>query len=222
MNLILSIIYLLITFTITILVFKYTGKYGLFIWMMLSVVICNIQTLKISEILGLVTSLGNISYGAIFLCSDLLSEYYGERECRKGIIISFLGMIAFTILMTIFIKYIPSASDTSQEALTAIFSYMPRITIASLSAYLISQFMDAKIYTIMKEKTNKVYISNNVSTFVSQIFDTIIFVSISFAGVMNTNEILELIVTMLVIKWIIGLLDTPFMLISKKLKVKEL
>lgn len=218
-NFIISIIYLLFSFSFTLFCYKKFGKYGLFIWMMLSVIICNIQTVKLSEICGFVTSLGNISYGAVFLTSDILSENYGKDECMKAIWFSFMGMLVFTILMSLFLLYIPSSSDTSQQAFMTIFSYLPRITIASMISYLVSQMLDTHLYQFFKCKFNKIWISNNASTLISQLVDTILFTMISFLGVLSFFELVELMLTMLLFKWIIAIIDTPFMMLASKMKV---
>ena len=84
-NLLLSIVYLLFTFSLTFICYKKLGKVGLYLWICISIIICNIQTIKISEFLGLSTSLGNISYGSIFLATDILSEKYGEKAAKKAI-----------------------------------------------------------------------------------------------------------------------------------------
>ena len=223
MNILISILYLIISFTITLLCYKKYGKFGLYIWMCILVVISNIQTIKISEIFGLTISLGNISYGSLFLTTDILSEKYGKKSTNNAIELSFITMIIFTILMTLFLKYEPSRLDFSQDALLVIFNYMPRITIGSLLAYIISQKCDTYIYIKLKEKYNKVWISNNGSTFISQIVDTFVFVIVSFLGIMNQAEIIQLILTMLIFKWIIALLDTSFMILATKIEnVKEL
>ena len=73
-----------------------------------------------------------------------------------------------------------------------------------------------------KKKYNKVWISNNVSTFISQTIDTLFFVLLSFIGIMNTTDIIQMIITMLLFKWGIALLDTPFMLLTTKIKNNEL
>ena len=51
-NIFISTIYLLLTFALTILCFKKYGKYGLYIWMCVLVIISNIQTIKIAEDAG--------------------------------------------------------------------------------------------------------------------------------------------------------------------------
>ena len=217
-NIIISAIYLILSFAITIFCYKKYGKYGLYIWMSVLVIICNIQTTKISEIFGLTISLGNISYGALFLTTDILTEKYGKNSTYNATKISFMTMAIFALLMYIFLQYKPSKIDFSQDALVTIFSYVPRVTAGSLLAYYISQRCDAFLYSKLKAKYNKVWISNNVSTMISQIVDTLIFVTIAFVGIMNYTEIIDLIITMILFKWIIALLDTPFMILVTKIK----
>jgi hypothetical protein len=190
--------------------------------MCVSVIICNIQTIKLSEIFGFTVSLGNISYGSIFLCTDILSEKYGKEAANKATKLSFLTMIIFTILMQIFLQYTPSQTDYSEASLKVIFGSLSRITVGSLLAYYTSQMCDAFIYSMLKKKYNKVWISNNLSTIISQVIDTFIFVIISFYKTMNTSNLINLIITMIIFKWIIAILDTPFMLLVNKIKNKEL
>lgn len=221
-NIFISIIYLILSFAITILCFKKYGKYGLYIWMCVSVIISNIQTIKIAEIFGMTISLGNISYGALFLTTDILSEKYGKKTTNNATELSFIVMIVFAILMTIFLQYKPSDIDSSQNSLLVVFGYIPRITVASLIAFYVSQRCDAYLYNKLKIKYNKIWISNNVSTIVSQTVDTLLFVLVSFIGVMNLENMFQLIITMILFKWAIALLDTPFMVLTTRIKNNEL
>lgn len=218
MNLIYAAIYLAITFTLTILCYKKYGKNGLYIWICFNIIISNIQTIKISEFFNFTTSLGNISYASIFLATDILNEKYGLEANKKGVKLSFILMIVFTILMTLFLKFEPSNIDTSQKNLEVIFGYIPRITLASLTAYLISQTFDAYTYSYLKRKFNKLWLSNNGSTIMSQTLDTFIFTTLAFIGTMSINDMLEICITMLIFKYIIAFLDTPFMYIVNNIK----
>ena len=218
LNLLISIIYLLCTFTITCLCYKKYGRIGLFVWMCVSTIICNIQTVKLIDLFGLTTCLGNISYGAIFLTNDILSEMYGEKEARKAIILSFFTLIIFTVSMISCLKYVPSVADTANDSLKVVFSFLPRFTIASLINCILSQLIDARMYKILKKKFNKIWISNNGSTIISQITDTLIFIVISFAGTVPFVDLLEMMVTTLLFKVIIAFLDTPFLYCASKIK----
>ena len=84
--------------------------------MSVSVIISNIETIKLIDFYGITVSLGNISYGSIFLITDILSEKYGKKSCKKAIRFSFLMMIIFTISMKLFLSYTPSSIDNSNKA----------------------------------------------------------------------------------------------------------
>lgn len=220
-NLIISVVYLLLTFSLTVLIYKKFGRAGLYIFMSVSVIISNIETIKLIDFYGITVSLGNISYGSIFLITDILSEKYGKDACKKAIRFSFLMMIIFTISMKLFLSYTPSSIDNSNEAFLTIFNYMPRITVASFLAYYISGSCDAYLYSYLKNKYNKIFISNNLSTFMSQVVDTFIFCTISFFNTMPVKDLLLLGLSMLIFKWLIALLDTPFMYLANSIKKIE-
>ena len=69
-----------------------------------------------------------------------LSRYKIDPWIPSSVWIGFFTLIAATIIMQICIKFVPHSSDFSHGALKTIFSMLPRITIASLTAYIFSQF----------------------------------------------------------------------------------
>lgn len=220
-NILLSIFYLLITFSITILVYKIWGKEGLFIWICISIILTNIQSVKYVEIFGLTTCLGNVAYSNIFLATDILNEFESKKDANKSVVYGFFAMISFTVLMCIALLFEPSNLDTTQDSLINIFTFIPRITLASIVAYLISQFLDVYIFAKLKQKYHKLWLSNNVSTMISQIFDTIVFVLIAFIGTMPFKELVIMAGTMYLIKFIIAISDTGFIYIAKYIKKKK-
>ena len=223
MDLVLTIGYLILTFIVTLLCYKFFGRYGLIIWICTCIIMCNIQTMKIGEFLGLTLSLGNILYGAIFLSTDILNHKYGKAWAIKSTHLSFIVMVAFCIFMYLFLQFEPSSLDTTQSALETIFSYVPRITFASLLAYYIGQTCDIHIFQFLQRKFNKLWLSNTASTSIGQTVDTLIFVTIAFAGLLPGIEIFEIIVTMIIVKLLIAICDTPFIYIADRIKsVREI
>ncbi len=61
-------------------------------------------------------------------------------------------MIFMTVIMQIAIQFHPSADDFAQKSLQTIFGIMPRIALASLTAFLISEFHDIWAYNFWKNK----------------------------------------------------------------------
>ena len=61
----------------------------MYAWIALATVIANIEVVKCVDIFGMPLTLGNITYGSIFLATDILSEKYGIKSAKKGIFIGF-------------------------------------------------------------------------------------------------------------------------------------
>jgi len=206
-----------IDLSLVILAFKLFGKTGLYITIAMSIILANIQVIKIIEIFGITITLGNILYGSIFLSTDLLSEFYGKKAARKGVWIGFFVIIVAMIYMQISLMFKPSPDDFIQPHMEAIFSFFPRIILASMVAYLISQMHDVWAYHFWKKKTKGKYlwVRNNASTLISQLIDSVIFCAIAFLGVFPMPVFWQILITTYIFKLIVGVVDTPFIYFAK-------
>jgi len=131
---------------------------------------------------------GAIVYPVTFLLTDILGENYSKKEVLRVV----LWGIVIAVIPTILI------ADW-------------RIALASISAFMISQTLDVNIFHIIKKKAEKLWwLRNNVSTIISQAFDTIIFFTVAFAWVLPATVIVKLILGDYMVKIVMALLDTPF------------
>ncbi len=220
-NEILWVIFALVNFTLFLLVYKFFGKLGIFIWIVAATILANIQVTKMVVLFGFDANLGNILYGTIFLGTDVLNELFGKKEAKKAVFMGFSVMIITIITMTIALQFIPHPEDFANDSLTVIFGYLPRLLLASLTAFLISQFIDVNIFDKIKERLpeNKfLWIRNNLSTMISQFIDTIIFVPIAFLGEVSAETLIGLLISTYVIKLIVAAMDTPFIYLIKKIE----
>ena len=211
----------------TLIAFK-LGKIWIYAFIASCVILANIFVNKQITLLGLNATGGNVVYGAIFLATDLLSEHYGKREARKGVFIGFFVSL-FYLSMTQMILLFKKNSDDwgASESMEIIFSTSPSIVFASLIAYLISQLNDIWIFHYIKNKTNGkfLWLRNNISTYSSQLIDSIIFSFLAFyifPFVFNTeslplNAIIQIVITTYLMKLIVAAIDTPFIYLSKKI-----
>ncbi|HEQ98056.1 MAG TPA: VUT family protein [candidate division Zixibacteria bacterium] len=219
-NEILWFIFLIFDLSAVILMFKLWGKHGLYAMIASSVIICNIQVIAIVKMFGLVATLGNIVYASIFLSTDILSECYGKKEARRGVWIGFFCLFWAMIAMQFAIRFVPDASDFIMPHLKQVFSLLPRVSAASLAAYLISQHHDIWAFHLLKKKTEGRYLwlRNNLSTAVSQLIDSLVFTLGAFWGVYGYEVLIQIIVTTYLFKIIVAALDTPFIYLARKLK----
>ncbi|MDI3472821.1 MAG: queuosine precursor transporter [Thermotogaceae bacterium] len=221
-NELLWFLFMLIDFSIALIMFKLFKKEGLYSLIVISIIVCNIQVTKTVNIFGLTATLGNILYGSIFFATDLLGEIYGKSEARKGVFIGFAALISMTIYMQFAIMFKPDSSDFANEHLRVIFSMMPRISVASLSAYLLSQLHDVWAFHFWKERTGgkHLWLRNNFSTMMSQLIDSVVFCSIAFIGVFDFSVWWQILLTTYLFKLIVAAIDTPFIYIGRTLALR--
>lgn len=228
-NEILWLAMLLANFLLIILAYKLFGKWGLIMWIPISVIVANIQVIQTVELFGLVATLGNIVYASSFLVTDILSENYGKKEAKKAVWIGFFSLISMTLLMNLALVFQPLAGDefaaTTHDATSTIFKLMPRIALASLTAYLFSQRHDVWAYHFWKKRFSKdsqIWLRNNLSTMVSQLIDSSVFVLIAFYGVFETDILIEIFITTYILKWVVAAADTPFIYWAKRIFKKDI
>ena len=209
----------------SILVFlKLFGHVGLYIYSALAIIIGNIQVLKTVDFFYSPepVALGTVLFASTFLCTDILSEHFGKEKAKKNVLISFLGFLFMTIIMLITIGFKPSSNDWAQGSLANIFTPMSRFFIASMIAYLISQYFDVWIYSVIKGLTKNrfLWLRNNLSTILSSLLDNTVFSLLAWI-ILNPdpetlyNVIMIYVFGTYILRILIAFIDTPFMYFSK-------
>ncbi|HLB57880.1 MAG TPA: queuosine precursor transporter [Gammaproteobacteria bacterium] len=204
----------LVALSVVLICFRF-GKSWLMAYVAVSVVMMNIFVMKQVNLFGLEATLGNVLYATIFFTSDLLSEHYGRREAYKAIRIGFFVALFSMVMSQFAMRYIPSEHDFAQGSFETLFTLAPRIVLASLFTYLITQHLDIWIYHQIKKRTGESYLwlRNNVSNLVSQFLDSFLFTYIAFYG--HFQALPEIALFTFFIKMIVAILDTPFIYLSK-------
>lgn len=224
MNELYWLVMLALNFLLIMLALRLWGKMGLYIWVPISVILANIQVTKNVMLFGMEATLGNIVYATGFLATDILSELYGKRESAKAVAIGFFSLLAMTIIMQVALLFEPAASDIAHPSLSLVFGLMPRIALGSLIAYVISNLHDIWAFDYWKRKKpgrNTLWLRNNLSTFVSQLIDTLVFTLIAFLGVYPKSVLIQIIISTYLLKWVVAMLDTPFMYLARSWNEKQ-
>ena len=223
MNELLWIAFALVDLCMVLVVFRLFGRVGLFGLLVFNLLLCNIQVLKTVELFGLTTTLGNVLYASVFLATDLLSEFYGKKEAKKGVLLGFVALVMMVGYMQIALYFQPAVDDFAQPHLSALFGFMPRIALASMVAYLVSQMHDVWAFHAIRERTGGrlLWLRNNASTMTSQMLDSAIFCTIAFWGLFPVSVFLEILLSTYVIKIVVAGLDTPFIYMAKRIFSKR-
>ena len=214
---------MILCYLAVLLIYKLFGRKGLFAWVAMSIILANIQVMKTIQIFGLVTAEGNIVYSSIFFVSDILNEVYGKKEARKAVYVGFFVLVMTTVIMQVTLMFIPDSSDTMAPHLTAIFGFMPRIALASLTAYICSQMYDVWMYAFIKKYHGRklLWLRSNVSVIFSQLIDNTMFTIIAFYGIFSWDIILQIYATSLMLKIVVSFVDTPFLYVARNIKPED-
>lgn len=228
-NELLLIITLIVEYSAVVLMYKFLGKDGLYLWTVLATITANIEVLILVKAFGMEMTLGNVLFATTFLVTDIASEIFGKNGANKAVKIGIATSISFVIISASWLWYSPSANDFASPAIRTIFSNTPRLMIASLAVYVIVQFFDVWLYHKWWSFTNKkfgdkerfLWLRNNGSTLISQFANSVLYTIFAFAGVYDTKTVIALIFSTYIIYIVTSLCDTPFVYICRSIAKKR-
>lgn len=179
---------------------------------------------RLIHIFGLDTDAGTLIFPFTFLLSDLITEVYGYKQARRAIWAGFLFNALFICYGQIVI-HLPSPNYPTNNALfDQILSLNYRIIIASAISYFCSEPLNSLTIAKLKIKMRGrlVGIRFILSTFIASGFDSLIFGTIAFYGMISSTNLISLILTMWLIKVAIETIGLPVSVhLAKKLKHLE-
>lgn len=170
---------------------------------------------KLIQVGPFVMSIGILPWPVVFLTTDLINEYFGEKGVKK---LSFITacLIAYAFLILFMAIVIPAAkgiSPVNDEQFTAVFGQSMWIIVGSLIAFMASQLIDVWIFWFFKRRTGerKIWLRTTGSTVVSQLFDSFIVLGVAFwlPGKINFDTFLSSALIGYTFKLSIAILLTP-------------
>ncbi len=218
---------------------KFFGKTGIYVYVALAIILANIQVLKVIEFpfFPEPMALGTILFISVFLCTDILNEYFDKKSATKCIYLGISAYLFSTIIMfmTISLKPIdPSLNESwawsydMHQAIQTIFLPQFPIIVASIFAFFISQKIDIFIFSYLKNKNNsKLWFRNNISTIFSQFIDNIIFSLLAFNFLSsNPVPVIDLIISygigIYLIRIALSIFDTFFIYLARNFLPKNI
>ncbi len=175
----LSLISFAVGVTTMLLMMRIFGLVGLYVYSSAATITANIQVLKLMTFstLSEPVALGTATFSTIFLCNDIITEHYGKESAKKNVWLSFTTQILVTITMISAIGFPPFKQDQAHEAMSLLFMPAPRLLIASLAAFVVSQLFNIYIFERISNyfKEKMLWLRSNVALMVSELIDNIIF-----------------------------------------------
>ena len=128
----------------------------------------------------IVVAVGALPYPITFLCTDLISEIWGEQRANQVVWVGLL-LNGWVVLILWLGGILPAMPGTSDATFRTIQELSFGAVGASMVAYLTAQFVDVRLFHFWKHLTHgkALWLRNNGSTMVSQFVDTSAVVLIS-------------------------------------------
>lgn len=219
MNILLGFVSIVLCFACIVIIEKLFKKEGLIVWMSFATVVANIVVVKMVNLFGFTSSLGNILFASNFLATDILVEKYDRESAKKAIKMALVFTLIFIGITQISLAFIPDSTDIAQSAMKELFALNLRASVASITMYYISNNLDIFLFEKIKKKFPKqLWLRNNVATIISNCTENYIFNFLAFVGIFSLPTIISIATTSTIIEIIIAVCDTPFLYLSKHLK----
>ena len=173
--------------------------------------ISNIASTKILRLGPFTFDGGTLLFPVSYIFGDILTEVYGYRRSRRVIWVGF-GCAALMALVLAIVGALPPAEGWPyQDAYEAILGTTPRIVLASLIAYFAGEFSNSYTLARMKVLTEGRWLWTRTigSTLVGQGVDTVLFVTIAFAGTLPWSLFWSIIISNYVFKCGLEAVMTP-------------
>jgi queuosine precursor transporter len=227
-NELLLIVSLVASFGGLLLFFRLFGKAGCMAWTAVCTLLANIEVMVLVKAFGMEQTLGNTLFAASFLATDFLSEMYGKKDADRAVWIGIASAAVFILFSSLWMLYTPSSDDWAMPSMRNLFGHTPRIVIASLAGYAVSELFDVWMYhkwwdfTTKKcgSRTRFLWLRNNASTLAAQAVNIVIFNFGAFFGMYRMKTLLSITAACYVIYICTSLLDTPFVYLARKMYTK--
>lgn len=186
-----------------------------------TMILANILGIKIINIGPITASMSIWLVPISFLITDILAEVKGKKHINSLIWSTVIALVFSYLFIRLSIAIPPADRFADNEAFITIMTNTSRMFMASIVAFLLSQFHDIWAFEFWKKKTHGkfLWLRNNLSTMVSQFIDTIIFMFLAFYKMTPQFDalfIFKLIWPYYILKIILALIDTPLVYLGVK------
>jgi hypothetical protein len=181
---------------------------GLFVGVL---ILSNVLAAKMLRIGPFVFDGGTLLFPLSYIFGDVLTEVYGYKQSRK-VIWTGLAALAVMSLNIWIIGALPAEpSWRLQQSYNDILAQVPRIALASVVGYFAGEYSNSVVLSRMKIWTKGRWLWTRTigSTLVGELADTLLFVTIAFAGSYPASVLVVMIGSNYLFKCTIEAVFTP-------------
>ena len=152
---------------------------------------------KLSQVEGYVFGAGILFFPISYVLGDVLTEVYGYARARRVIWVGFGALLFMAFMSWAVVAMPPAPGWEGQAAYESVFGQVPRIVLASITAFWAGEFVNSYVLARMKIWTQgKMLWTRTIgSTVVGQGVDSLIFYPVAFLGIWSTEQVVTVMIT---------------------------
>ncbi len=176
-----------------------------------TLVASNIIAVKIAAVGPFSVPAAIVIFPLAYLFGDVLTEVWGYRVARTVIWTGFLANIVVVLFIATAIAVPSDPHYSDQSAYSRVLGESPRLVAASLTAYLLGEFLNAFVLARLKVATRgrMLWTRTIGSTLVGQGVDSAVFITLAFAGTQPWSLLLVIIRDVWIVKVLYEVVATP-------------
>ncbi len=136
---------------------------------------------------------GIFAFLMLVVTSSAVAELHGRTVANRLVLIGFVPLL-FSLFLSVLVRELPAApkmDPQAREAMEVILGQTWRIWLAGILAYGISQILNVTIFSWLKRGGGRLlWLRSAVASVLSQIVDTLIFITVAFYGVFPIADLL--------------------------------
>ena len=171
----------------------------------------NVIAAKLIVVGGVVLTAAIVIFPLSYVLGDVLTEVWGYAAARRVIWLGFACNVVMVIAIWIGGELPGAPFGASQYAYDEVLGLAPRILVSSFVAYLIGEFANAFVLAKLKIATRGrwLWLRTIGSTVVGQALDSVVFVTLAFAGTMPGPVLAGVVVGQWLLKVLYEAAGTP-------------
>lgn len=176
-------------------------------------IVSNLMEIKVVDLGPLTITAGVVVFPLSYIINDCIVEIYGFRKARFVIWLGFAMNLLVTVLLQIGLWLPGDAEWQGQAAMETVFGAVPRILLASFTAFLCGSMVNAYIMNRMKMRSGGGKEGFSLRAIVSTVFgegvDSTVFFPVAFGGVLPVRVVITLILTQTLLKTLYEIIILP-------------
>ena len=158
---------------------------------------------------------GIFSFLLLVVLSSAVAELHGRAAANRLVLIGFAPLVG-SMLLILLVLGLPAAHDMDPDRLAGfqlILGQSPRLMVAGIIAYGVSQFLNVTIFSALRgaEGGRLLAFRGAVASALSQVIDTLLFITIAFIGVF---PIWQLLIGQMLAKVTLSIVAVPFLIVG--------